>query len=169
MTASTSLPRYAHRRGTRGFAAFVTVLAGFVVLGVGAVVLPTVTLDTIAASWLIPLTVAFGLAHFVAAYGLIRRRTWGGRLVGYLAAIGIGIAAYGLILTLTGMDPFGATSKLPSDRAWAEGLGLLIWMIGLWLVAARYALKAFRPIKPNPAAITYRPSVAVAAAAGAAA
>ena len=153
MTAPTSLPRYAHRRGTRGFAAFVTVIAGFVVLGVGAVVLPTVALDTIAASWLIPLTVAFGLAHFVAAYGLIRRRDWGGRLVGYVAAIGIGIAAYGLILTLTGMDPFGATSKLPSDRAWAEGLGLLIWMIGLWLVAARYAFKAIRPIKPNAAAI----------------
>ena len=166
MTASTSLPRYAHRRGTRGFAAFVTVLAGFVVLGVGAVVLPTVTLDTIAASWLIPLTVAFGLAHFVAAYGLIRRRTWGGRLVGYLAAIGIGIAAYGLILTLTGMDPFGATSKLPSDRAWAEGLGLLIWMIGLWLVAARYAFKAIRPIKPNAAAIM-PVSMATAAAAAA--
>ena len=163
MTASTSLPRYAHRRGTRGFAAFVTVIAGLVVLGVGAVVLPTVALDTIAASWLIPLTVAFGLAHFVAAYGLIRHRTWGGRLVGYLAAIGIGIAAYGLILTLTGMDPFEATSKLPSDRAGAEGLGLLIWMIGLWLVAARYALKAIRPVKPNAAAI--RPLNVAAAAA----
>ena len=165
MTAPATLPRYAHRRGTRGFAAFVTGLAGFVVLGVGAVVLPTVHADSIALSWLIPLTVAFGVAHFVAAYGLIRRRAWSSRLVGYLAAIGIGIAAYGLILTLTGMDPFGATSKLPSSRAWAEGLGLLIWMIGLWLVAARYAFKAFRPIKPNPAAIMYRPSLAAAAAA----
>ena len=43
------------------------------------------------------------------------------------------------------MDPFGATSKLPSARAWAEGLGLLIWMIGLWLVAARYAFKGDPP------------------------
>ena len=162
MPASTPLPRYAHRRGTRGFAAFVIGLAGFVVLGVGAVVLPNAALDATAASWLIPLTVAFGLAHFVAAYGLVRRRDWGGRLVGYLSAMGIGIAAYGLILTLTGMDPFGATSKLPSSRAWAEGLGLLIWMIGLWLVAARYAFKAIRPIKPNPAAITYRPMAAAA-------
>ena len=70
MTAPATLPRYAHRRGTRGFAAFVTGLAGFVVLGVGAVVLPTVQIDSIALSWLIPLTVAFGVAHFVAAYGL---------------------------------------------------------------------------------------------------
>jgi len=28
------------------------------------------------------------------------------------------------------MDPLGATSKLPAARAWAEGVGLLIWMIG---------------------------------------
>ena len=152
-THTPRVPRYAHRRGTRGFAAFVTAIAGFVVLGVGAVVLPTVTLDSVALSWLIPLTVAFGLAHFVAAYGLIRRREWSGRLVGYIAAIGIGVAVYGLILTLTGLDPFGATSKLPAARAGAEGLGLLIWMIGLWLVAARYAFKAFRPIKPNAAMI----------------
>jgi hypothetical protein len=145
MNATTSLPRYAHRRGSRGFAAFLTGLAGFVVLGIGAVVLPSTALDTIALSWLIPLTVAFGIAHFVAAFGLIRRAAWSGSLTGYLAAVGIGIAAFGLLLTLTGADPFGATSKLPSDRAWAEGLGLLIWMIGLWVLAARFALKAVPP------------------------
>ncbi len=165
MSIQPSLPRYAHRRGTRGFAAFVTLLAGFVVLAVGAVVLPTTSLDSIALSWLIPLTVAFGLTHFVAATGLIRGRAWGGRLVLYLAAIGIGIAAYGLILTLTGLDPFGATSRLPSDRAWAEGVGLLIWMIGLWLVAARYASKAIRPFGPATlAARISRPTTAIAAA-----
>ena len=49
----------------------------------------------------------------MAAYGLVRRG-WSARLVGYLAAVGIGIAAYGLILTMTGMDPFGATSTLPA-------------------------------------------------------
>jgi hypothetical protein len=141
MTTMTSQPRYAHRRGTRGFAAFVTALAGLVVLGVGAVVLPTTTLDTIAMSWFVPLTVAFGFAHLVAAYGLVRRRVWSGSLTGYLAAIGIGVAVYGLLLMLTGLDPFGATSTLPAGRAGAEGIGLLIWMIGLWSVAARFAFK----------------------------
>ena len=145
MTSSTSLPRYAHRRGTRGFAAFVTLLAGFVVFGVGAVVLPNTSLDRIALSWLIPLTVAFGLAHLVAAYGLIRRRSWSSSLTGYLSAIGLGVVAYGLLLVLTGQDPFGATSALPSDRAWAEGVGLLLWMIGLWVVAARFAFKGIAP------------------------
>ena len=143
MTTTASLPRYSHRRGTRGFAAFVIGLTGVVVLAVGVVVLPTTALDSIALSWLIPVTVVFGLAHVVAAYGLIRRRRWSASLVGYLSAIGIGIAAYGLLITVTGLDPFGATGNLPSDRARDEGVGLLIWMIGLWLVGARYAFKGF--------------------------
>jgi hypothetical protein len=141
VTSSTTLPRYAHRRGTRGFAAFVTLLAGFVVLGVGAVVLPTTTLGSLALSWLVPLTVAFGIGHFVAVYGLVRRRSWSFALTGYLAAIGLGVVAYGLLLALTGLDPFGATSTLPAAQASAEGVGLLLWMSGLWLVAARYAWK----------------------------
>ena len=41
---------------------------------------------------------------------------WSARLVGYLAAIGIGVAAYVLLVTLTGLDPFGATSSLPAAR-----------------------------------------------------
>jgi hypothetical protein len=145
MSTTSTLPRYAHRRGTRGFAAFVVSLAGFVVLGVGAVVLPNTELDPLALSWFIPLTVAFGLAHFVAAYGLIRRRAWSADLTGYLAAIGFGVVAYGFLVIMTGLDPFGATSSLPSERASAEGVGLLVWMTGLWVVAWRFAYKAMRP------------------------
>ena len=139
------LPRHAHRRGTRGFAAFVVGLAGFVVLGIGALVLPTVSLDRVAMSWLITLSVAFGIAHVVAAVGLVRRSAWSPALTAYLAAIGIGVAAYGLLVSLTGLDPFGATSSLPSDQARAEGVGLLLWMIGLWTVGARFAIRGSRP------------------------
>ena len=136
-----ALPRYAHRRGTRGFGAFVIGLAGFVVLGIGVVVLPNTSFDRVAMSWLIPLSVAFGIAHFVAAVGLIRRQSWSAGLTGYLAAIGIGIAGYGLLVTMTGLDPFGATSSLPADQARAEGVGLLLWMIGLWTVGVRSAFR----------------------------
>jgi hypothetical protein len=163
-TAGTArLPRYAHRRGTRGFAAIVTSLAGLVVLAIGGVVLPTTSLDRLALSWLIPLTVAFGLAHGVAAYGLIRRRAWSRSLAGYLAAIGIGVAVYGLLLTVTGADPFGATSSLPPDRAVAQGLGLLLWMIGLWVVAARFAWKGVPPIDSSPATRPGRGPMAIGA------
>jgi hypothetical protein len=142
---TTTLPRHAHRRGTRGFAAIVTLLAGAVVLGAGTIAAPRAALAPAFVSWLVIASLAFGVAHVVAAYGLIRRRAWSGAMVGYLATIGIGAAAYGLLLTLTGTDPFGATSALPSDRAWADGVGLLVWMIGVWLVAARYALKGVPP------------------------
>jgi len=141
MTSTTTLPRTAHRRGTRAFAAFVTLLAGFAVLGIGAVVLPDTTLSPLALSWLVPLTIAFGILHLVAAYGQIRGRTWSAALTGYLAAIGLGVTAYGTLLMLTGLDPFKLTSSLPGEKASAEGLGLLLWMTGLWLIAARFAWK----------------------------
>ncbi len=143
--AAYPVPRHGHRRGTRGFAAFVVGLAGLVVAGVGVFVLPASNLDRIVLSWLIPLTVAFAIAHAVAVYGLIARRAWSGGLTGYLAAIGIGVCACGLLATLTGLDPFGTTSTLPAEQARADGLGLLVWMMGLWAVAARFALRAFRP------------------------
>jgi branched-subunit amino acid ABC-type transport system permease component len=146
MSGTASLPRYAHRRGTRGFAAFLTLLAGAVVLGAGAIAAPKAALDPAFVSWLVIAALAFGFAHLVAAYGLIRRRAWSGVLVGYLATIGVGVAIYGLLLTFTGADPVGATSALPSEQAWAQGVGLLVWMIGLWLVAARYALKGVPPV-----------------------
>lgn len=140
-----ALPRYAHRRGTRGFAAFAIGLAGFRVARRRCRRAAQHGLRCLATSWLIPLTAAFGIAHFVAAYGLIRRRSWSPNLTGYLAAMGIDIATYGLLVTLTGLDPFGAASSLPSDRAWADGVGLLVWMIGLWVIAVRYAARAVRP------------------------
>jgi hypothetical protein len=153
---SSQPARYAHRRGTRGFAAIVTLLAGAVVLGVGTIAAPRASLDAAFVSWLVIGSLAFGAAHLVAAYGLLRRRAWSGSLVGYLAMIGIGAAVYGLLLALTGLDPFGATSSLPSDRAGAEGVGLLIWMIGLWLVAARYALKGVPPLPAHGTAAAGR-------------
>ena len=151
----------ARRRGSRGFAAIVTALAGFVVLAVGLFVLPATGLDQAVGSWLTVLAVAFGVGHFIAVVGLLRTRRWGAHLVGYLAAIGIGVAAFGLLATITGLDPFSATSPLPSTAARAQGIGLLVWMIGLWVVAVRYALRGF---PPQPEVLVGRSAVVGAAA-----
>ncbi len=56
MTSSSTLPRNAHRRGTRGFAAIVTLLAGSVVLGVGAAWSAERRARLGFVSWLVPLT-----------------------------------------------------------------------------------------------------------------
>jgi hypothetical protein len=142
----------ARRRGTRGFAAVVTTLAGLVVLAVGFVVLPSSGIGGVLLGWTTILAGVFGIAHLVAVVGLVRARPWSARLVGYLAAIGIGVAGYGLLVTLTGLDPFGATSATPAAAARSQGIGLLVWMTGMWLVAARSALRGFptAPATPTP-------------------
>ena len=170
-----------YRRGTRGFAAVVTTLDGLVVLGLGAVVVPSLGLPTVAANWLVPLAIAAGILHIVAAVGLVRGKRWSRSLVAYLSAAGIGVAAYGLLAVATDLDVFGATSALPADQAIADGIGFLVWMIGSWLVAARFAFVAFAPEPsaspvveitpasapaPRSAAVTRRPlAVRTAAAA----
>lgn len=134
-----------YRRGIRGFAAFVTTLNGLIVLGLGAVVLPSIDLPTVAANWLVPLTIAAGILHLVAAVGLVRGKRWSRSLVAYLAAAGIGVAAYALLAVVTDLDVFGATSSLPAGQATASGVGFSLWMIGSWLVATRVAFAVFAP------------------------
>ncbi len=122
-------------RGTRGFAAFVTLLNGLVVLGMSLAVAPTFQIPPLAATWVVLLGTAAGIAHLVAVVGLIRGRRWAASLVGYLATAGIAVAGFGALLAATGMSIFAA------DRATA--FGFFAWMIGWWLVGARYALKPF--------------------------
>ena len=128
-----SVPRHALRRGTRGFAALVLFLSAAVVLAIAGFVLPSSDLGRLALSWLIPLAIAFGIAHVVAVFGLLGRRAWAASLTLYLAAIGIGVAAFGLLLTRAGVEVFGGS---PAGVA-----GLLEWLIGSWLVAARFAVR----------------------------
>jgi len=122
-------------RGTRGFAAFLTLLNGFVVLGATLFVVPTLPIDSLAATWAVILGTTVGIAHFVAVVGLIRGRRWSASLVGYVATIGIGISVFGALVAATGLSIFGA------ERA--TSVGFFLWMIGTYLVAARFAFKPF--------------------------
>ena len=122
-------------RGTRGFAAFLTLLNGFVVLGATLFVVPTLPIDSLAATWAVILGTSVGIAHFVAVVGLIRGRRWSASLVGYVATIGIGISVFGALVAATGLSIFGA------ERA--TSVGFFLWMIGTYLVAARFAFKPF--------------------------
>lgn len=151
MSSNRSYAPITRRRGTRGFAAFLTALAGLVAMAAALAPAGMAGIDPTVRSWLVIVGIAFGTAHLVAVVGLVRARPWSGRLVGYLAAIGIGTVSYGLLVTLTGLDPFAATSALPAGQARAEGIGLSIWMIGLWLLAARFASRGFPTTsRPSP-------------------
>ena len=122
-------------RGTRGFAAFLTALNGFVVLGAALFVVPTLDLAPLVATWAVILGTIAGIAHFVAVVGLIRGRRWAASLVGYVATAGIALAVFGALLAATRVEIFGA------DRP--TSLGFFLWMIGTWLIAARFAVKPF--------------------------
>lgn len=123
------------QRGTRGFAAFVTFLAGAVVLGASLFVIPTVGLDPIATRWAVILGTAAGIAHLVAVVGLIRGRRWAAETVAYLSAAGIAVAGIGLLFSAVGLPVLGA------ERT--TSVGFFIWMIGTWTVATRFAMKPF--------------------------
>jgi hypothetical protein len=134
-------------RGTRGFAAFLTIINGLAMLAVGALVAPRSDLGSPLVAWLTIIGIAAGLAHFVAVYGLIRGRRWSGSLVAYLAAGGIGASVFAfLMIARAGESIFGASD--------ASTVGFFVWMIGSWLVAMRFALKPFRvPAPRRPARV----------------
>ncbi|MFL5777836.1 MAG: hypothetical protein ACJ761_02730 [Chloroflexota bacterium] len=160
-----SVPRHALRRGTRGFAAVVLFLTGLIVLAVAVFVLPASNLPRLALTWLIPLTLAFAIAHGFAIYGIVRRRPWSVPLTLYVAAVGIGVSAYGILLLLTRLDPFAATGATSTGPT---GVGFLTWMIASWIVAARFVLVGMAAPELRPRPSTEAPKAIATAMAGAA-
>jgi hypothetical protein len=145
-TAPTAaVPAHALRRGTRGFAAVVLFLTGLIVSAVTVFVLPATALGAAFLTILIPLAVVFAIAHFVAMYGLIRRRGWSAPLTLYLAAIGLGLAAFGCLVLVTGLDPLGRPGAQAALESRVQVVGLLVWLAGSWIVAARFAVRGMAP------------------------
>ena len=156
-TASTAaVPAHALRRGTRGFGAVVLFLTGMIVSAVTLFVLPSAAMPPDALTILIPLAIAFSIAHFVAMYGLIRRRAWSVALTLYVLAIGLGLATFGCLLLVTGLDPLGRPGAEAALESRFRIVALLVWLAGSWIVAARFAVRgmasAERGEKPAEAA-----------------
>ncbi len=146
MTAATALPTgsvpgHALRRGTRGFAAVVQFLAGMTVLSIAFLVLPGSAIDGQLLTVLVPLAIAFGLAHLVAVYGVVGRRSWAASLSLYLLAIGAGAVGIGLVMLRAGIDPVTGRTIAAGAGAGAQTLGLFVWLAGSWLVAARFTVR----------------------------
>jgi len=124
------------QRGTRGFAAFITALNGFAVLGASLVVAPAVDLPDPLGAWVVILGTFAGIAHFVAVVGLVRARDWAPDLVSYLAAAGIGVSVFALLM-------IGRAGEAVLGAADATAIGFFAWMIVTWLIAMRFARKAY--------------------------
>ena len=145
-TAPTAAVRaHALRRGTRGFAAVVLFLTGMIVSAVTLFVLPAAAIARIPLTILIILAIVFAIAHFVAMYGLIRRREWVAPLTLYLAAIGLGLVTFGGLLLATGFDPLGQPGAEAPFESRVQVVGLLVWLAGSWIVAAWFAVRGMAP------------------------
>ena len=144
-TSTAAVPAHALRRGTRGFGAVVLFLTGTIVSAVTLFVLPSAAIPPDVLTILIPLAIAFSIAHFVAMYGLIRRRAWSVSLTLYVLAIGLGLAAFGCLLLLTGLDPLGRPGAEAALESRVQLVGLFVWLAGSWIVAARFAVRGMAP------------------------
>jgi hypothetical protein len=127
-------------RGTRAFAAFVTTFNGLVVLALAIFIAPTLGLDRLVTTWTVLAGVVAGVAHIVAAVGLVRGRRWAAELVGYLGAAGIALAAGTALAAVIGPDVFGGTNAMAT--------GFSLWMIAWWYVAIRFAMRPFTFDRP---------------------
>jgi hypothetical protein len=116
-----------------------------IVSAVTLFVLPSTALTRDVLTILIPLAIIFSIAHFVAMYGLIRRRAWSAQMTLYLAAIGLGLAAFGCLLLVTGLDPLGRPNADGALESRVQILGPLVWLAGSWIVAARFAVRGMAP------------------------
>lgn len=143
-----SVPRHALRRGTRGFAAVVQFLAGMTVLSIAFLVLPGSAIDGRLLTVLVPLGIVFGLAHLVGVYGVLRRRRWAVSLSLYLLALGAGAVGVGLVMLRAGIDP--VTGSQVVGGAGAQTLGLFVWLVGSWVVAARFTVRGMAAAERRP-------------------
>jgi hypothetical protein len=117
-------------RGSRLAASFLLLLTGAAALAVAAFVLSDVVGPN--GIWVVvPLAIAFGIAHFVALVGLVRGRTWARDLAVSIAEAGGGIAIATAVAVVMGARLPAASGALSAaDRSGA--LGLLVWFVGLY-------------------------------------
>lgn len=167
--STDAVPAHALRRGTRGFAAVVLFLTGMIVFAVTVFVLPSIALSGTLLTALIMLMVAFGIAHLVAIYGVLRRRPWAVSLTLYLLAIGLGLVAFVTLMLWARVDPLAPSGAESTVPARIQVLGLLVWLAGSWIVAARFVVRGMAPPERREARVektrvepTARPRVMVA-------
>ena len=166
LSSTDAVPAHALRRGTRGFAAVVLFLTGVIVFAVTASVIPSIALSGTLLTALVLLGIGYGIAHFVAIYGVLRRRPWAVSITLYLLAIGLGLVAFGTLMLWARVDPLAAAGAESTAPARVQVLGLFLWLAASWMVAARFVVRGMAPPErredrveiTDPSPVTTRPS-----------
>jgi hypothetical protein len=110
-------------RGSRLATTFLLFVTGLAALATALFVVPP-AIESGGAWVLVPIALAYAIAHFVALGGVARGRDWGRNLAVFVAEIGGGIAILGGITLLVGVSPF---SHDP-----AAGPGLVAWTTAVY-------------------------------------
>jgi hypothetical protein len=112
-------------RGSRLAASFLLILTGAPMTAMALGVLPG-AMGAGGAWVVVPLAVAFGVAHFVALGGIARGKAWGRTLAVSLAEAGGGMSIAAAVAVLLGADILGAAGGRET------ALGLATWMTALY-------------------------------------
>lgn len=115
-------------RGSRLAASFLLFLTGSAVTAIGFGVAPSAGG---VAPILVVLIATFGVAHFVALFGLARGREWGRELAVTIAEIGGGLSFAGIVAIALGAHPF-TSAAVPAAQA--NGVGLAAWTLAMYLL-----------------------------------
>src|SRR4051812_36498958 len=116
-------------RGSRLAASFLLFLTGSAATAIGFGIAPKIVGD----AWVLALLVAaFGVAHFIALFGIARAREWGRTLAVTIAEVGGGISFAALVAIAMGARPFAAASV--AGQAVDNGAGLAAWTLAMYLL-----------------------------------
>ena len=115
-------------RGSRLAASFLLFLTGSAVTAIGFGVGPSAGG---LAPILVTLIAVFGIAHFVALYGLARGREWGRQLAVTIAEIGGGLSFAGIVAIALGAHPFSSAAVAAAQ---ANSIGLAAWSLAMYLL-----------------------------------
>ena len=112
-------------RGSRLAAMFFLLLTGAPMAAIGLGLLPAAIAP--GSGWvLVPLAVAFAVAHFVALVGIAGGRAWARTLAISVAEFGGGLSIAAAVAVLLGASVFGAAEVR------ATVFGLAAWMIAMY-------------------------------------
>lgn len=112
-------------RGSRLAATFLLLLTGAAAAAISLAVLPGVV--GVGGAWvLVPLALAFAIAHFAALLGLARGRAWGRTLAVSVAEAGGGLSIAAAFAVLLGPVDGGARTTLFGLALWATAVYALL-------------------------------------------
>jgi len=115
-------------RGSRLAASFLLTTTGLAALAIALFVLPAIAGHG-SGRLLIPVGLAFAIAHFVALAGIATGRDWGRNLAVFVAEIGGGVAILAAVSLVVGANPFGPNATAgPGLVAWAAAVYALLGM-----------------------------------------